>query len=201
MKRVIAAILTIVMMFSLISCKKKEEVKETKKTYPAHTASYAKDVCSGCYNDNGFHAYEYLVEWVKENGTDTDKGPTYHLPVENSFIVYDLEMESLRVCYIMEEENGAKHTLIFALDDYSFMFARDEDIIIGLAEVGQYTDTNNPLHVLSSECTYVTSSDMAELARIEIVIIIESLKEFLEYNDWGITIADLGFTSYESAQP
>ena len=35
-----------------------------------HTHSYSKYVCTGCGAVDKSHAYEYLIEWVKTNGTE-----------------------------------------------------------------------------------------------------------------------------------
>ncbi len=202
MKKAIAFILTIIIAFSLTACAVEEKDKKTEEPKPAHTHPYAQCVCSGCEEEDSYHAYEYLVEWVKENGTHTDIGALYALPVENSVIAYD-ESNDYLYAYLICDSDKFSCALMLALDNYSFKYSINEDSIIGIAGASKYTRNQGDLQIIHSNCVNLTPDECAEFAEVDIAILLESLIEFLKDENLGITVADLGFTSYEneSTQP
>lgn len=197
MKRVLAFILTIVMVFSLTACAAEDAPQKTEKPKPTHTALYAQEVCSGCDEEDSFHAYEYLVKWVKENGTHTNIGFVSVLSIGNSAIIYDDSKEYL-YAYSFSDSDDFSYTLELAMDNYSFQFSVNEDSIIGFASASTFTRTQGNLQIIHSDCVDLTSDECAEFAEVDIAILLEGLVIFLENENLGITVADLGFTSYES---
>ena len=203
MKRVVVFILTIIMAFSLTACCafiKPEKTTETIK--PAHTNSYAQKVCSGCDEEDSTHAYEYLVMWLKENGTQTGGEfacslATTEDSLDNLAIVYDTSKDYVYICSLAKI-NESTHSLLISLENYSFMFSVDENSIVGIVAASKYTKYEGELHVLQSECVNLQSDECIALAKIETSILLDGLSEFLEHKNLGITLADLGFDSYES---
>lgn len=200
MKKVIAFILTIIIAFSLTACAVEEKDKKTEEPKPAHTHPYAQYVCSGCEEEDGYHAYEYLVEWVKENGTQIDGNFACSLAVtddslSNLAVVYDSSEDFVCICSTAEL-NESTHSLMIALDNYSFGFSVEEDSIVGIVAASKYTKYEGELHVLQSECVNVALDECVALAKIEVSILLDGLREFLSDKNWGITLADLGFAAY-----
>lgn len=166
-------------------------------TNPTHT--YSKYVCSKCGAVDKAHAYEYLIEWVKKNGIADGShvnfdyyinGDEYH----RIGLTYDATNKYL---YISDgtHKQGKLISSMLSLDRYSCMLTFEETEVYGYIEASEFTK-NSPIINAQYKGNSADKWDFIELTRLTTCMMIEWLGWCLDTYNVGITIADLGFTSY-----
>lgn len=164
--------------------------------------SYSKYVCSNCGVVDKAHAYEYLIEWVKNKGTKKDGQIDYIFEDNNNsydryILTYSVTENCLLVQHGYEETLYGYHlfTAIF-LDNFSYGFSFGSDTIFGSINPETYT-VNSALSYTSSECTVLSPEKCLSGAKSAINLLLAYLNEFLINENLSITISDLGFKSFE----
>ena len=160
MKRIIAFMLAIAMAISLTGCCAFiEPEKIIERIKPVHTHDFSNYVCSECGTVDTSHAYEYLIEWTKENG-DYEDGTYRYVFVEDRYkmgIMYSLEIEALSVWFL---DNNREEDVYYAfyLDDYFYGLLYGEDEVFGVIPAETYT-RDTTLSYTDANCAVLEPSD------------------------------------------
>lgn len=144
--------------------------------------------------------YEYLTEWVKYNGENDGNNITYVIQEYDSQIYtisYSPEYDNLLIDFYMNAGSSTESYAMIQLDSYFYGFSFYGDSIYGYIYPSIYSPSLQ-LTYSNASCTTFTPDRMLPLAKTSVDLLIESLKYFLLINELPITIADLGFISYDS---
>ena len=170
----------------------------TKKTTTAHTHSYYKYVCTGCGAVDKTHAYEYLMEWVKVNGTKDGTSIEYVFKGKNnSADCYGLTYSETNDCIYVWHYDGTMTYSAFTaiyLDDYYYSFSFGGDRVSGYIKPTIYTQ-NTALTYIDYDCSVLAPEKYLSAAQSDINVILLYLDGFLAAN-LSINIYDLGFKSF-----
>ncbi len=157
---------------------------------------YQQYVCVTCGEVDKSHAYEYLAEWLKQNGTVFGTGIYYS---ENgadgswSHITYDAQRDYICISGSNQFDTGELYVYV-ALDTFYYAVDYGEDYeLSGYLDVETYT-ASSPI----TFSTYTGPEDekytYIEYARETLAKFIGWFKETLQEQQIGVSIADLGFT-------
>ena len=180
----------------------------TKSATPKHIHKYEDYVCS-CGAVDTANAYEYLKEWLLENGE-----------VDGSFVsIYEQDGNYNNTSYSLNYNASTDYLYVtqgyfnaynedeyvwtkIQLDNYEFILSVAEDdenmyrdFVEGTLNATTFTDTT-PLRVTDYNETDFSYNTMTSEARISVCEILTWFDNFLYENNLGITIADLGFESF-----
>lgn len=167
-----------------------------KAEYINASHKFSKYVCTSCNAIDKSHAYEYLIEYVKQNG-NTYGGNTnidYNSGNVSFQISYSAEYNILSIN--MSELRDS--TFIFCgivLSSYDYRTTFGDYHVTGCLDASSFT-SNSPISYDSYTGPEGLKQDMLELARIMCNEQIDWLSWYLYNHNVGITIYDLGFTSY-----
>ena len=170
-------------------------VKYTRKS---HTHSYNSNYVCSCGAIDKAHAYEYLIEWVKDNGTVDGNYIELTYTSKNNInytLWYSAQHDTLWVDTWNYTDNGYFTATSLCLEDGYYNCCMDELEMWGYIDPETFTD-NTP--ITYEEYTGYTDlrSQMAEYTREGICLVIDWLDWCLDVQNVGITIDDLGFTAY-----
>ena len=160
--------------------------------------SYDQYICLNCGQIDKTHSYEYLIAWVIKNGAVQDSAIECVIDKFSNAkysISYSTQFNNLTVNYI-SETNGNVAFASIHLDSYFYGFSFLDNKILGYLDARNYTKDSS-ISYSSYEGLERDKDSMLNLAKTSVNVLIESLKYFLLSNNIGITVADLGFTSYK----
>ena len=163
-----------------------------------HKHTYSKYVCTGCGEIDKAHAYEYLLEWTKQNGkTDgTNVRYEYFSGGVTYCLSYSAQSDSLYV-YRSEQKNGSFIYCSLYLDDYSYFSAIDDATkLFGFLTPSNFT-SKSPISYVNYTGDSSIKYDVIELSRLSIYDLIDWLDWVLDVESIGISLTDLGFLSWE----
>ena len=184
----------------------------TAKGYTTHTCSSCGDIykdnykdashnyqnykCTSCFIVDKSHAYEYLMTWIKQEGTANGTHISISYPYGNDILALSY---SATYDYLYISSSGYTDDLYafnsLALDNFYY------GVTVGSSEMCGYIDattftSNSPITYTRYTGPEAKKHEMAELARLSIDRLVDWLKWFLDAYNVGITVYDLGFTSY-----
>ena len=163
--------------------------------------SYSKYVCTMCGAVDKSHSYEYLMEWVKANGTkDSNNNITYIYEGKNNSsdqygLTYHTADNYLDVWHYQAVTNEASAYTSLSLDIYYYWFSFYGDKLYGYISASTYNDSST-LTYKGSSCSKYTPQKLLPTAKTSIDVVLSSLKWFLTSNNFPITLSDLGFKAY-----
>lgn len=195
--------------------------KATTTAKSSHTHSYVNYVCTGCGGIDKAHSFEYLSNWLTENGeVQGDHAKVSFNPKANDPSV-DCEIgiqyypesmdsdETIAVVYYEHEYQSDVyfHTMLFLYKDDTECYYISQG---GFYDVEEYHldgsfskakhTTKRPISYSYDTCVlahpYATVNDMVGGVRIDINNTLIGVGELLKQRKVGITLADLGFTSF-----
>ena len=193
--------------------------RTTTTAKPVHQHSYTNYVCTGCGAIDKTHSFEYLSNWLIDNGTVEGNyaciefNPKADNPLVycNASIRYYPESMDADECiafayYEKEYESDIYfQVMLFLYQGFgeSYYIAQgglyeiEEYGVTGYIPIAKYT-TNRPISYESCELAipYETNVDMLDGVRIDINNTLSYAKQLLKDKKVGITLADLGFTSF-----
>lgn len=162
--------------------------------------NYSKYVCSKCGTVDTDHAYEYLMEWVKENGEVDGSYVSFEYydnsgdnPIRYS-LTYSAEFDNITVDVSEYFQDDFFHSSLH-LDDYFYGTSFLDCKVFGYIDAANFT-ANSPIVCKQYEGDESLKWDMVELARLSVNDLLCWLDWCLEAYNIGITIQDLGFYSY-----
>jgi len=165
-------------------------------TNTAH--NYHNYKCSSCGSIDKSHAYEYLAEWIKENGiadashinvSSKSGDSTYSL----SYVV-DNYGDYISVNKFTNSQ-GTNSYISLQLNSYFYGMNLGDYKMTGYISANTFTE-NSPVSYKKYNGPADLSYEMNELARLSLCDILDWLKWLLNTNNVGITIKDLGFNSF-----
>jgi hypothetical protein len=132
---------------------------------PSH--SYSNYACSKCGTVDKSHAYEYLMEWVKTNGTRDGENIEYVFEGKNNAahclgLTYSAKNNYLYVWYYDATSGYSSLTSIF-LNDYYYGFSFGDDRIYGYIKPSTYAK-NTSLTYTSSYCSVLAPEKLLPVA-------------------------------------
>ena len=171
-----------------------------KTTTTAHQHTYSKYVCTGCGEVDKAHAYEYLLEWTKENGETDGIITTWHY-VQGDFdlsFFYETQYDRLLFCVGVYQDDIQLFTSL-ALDTHSYTIVyegTEKYELIGFIPANEFT-SKSPISYTKYNGNESAKDDFIEYSRDTINRVIESLDFVLKNENIGITLSDLGFWAYQ----
>lgn len=167
-----------------------------KDNYTNASHSYSKYKCTSCGAVDKSHAYEYLMIWVKENGT-TNGGYTeiiYEEDEDKYSLAYSAQYNTLSV-YKSGSYSGNFTFTYLNLEESFYRNDFGEITMEGYIKPSTFT-TNTALSYTSYDGSSSVLNSVLELSRYNVCDLVKWLDWCLDTYDIGITIKDLGFTSY-----
>ena len=161
---------------------------------------YSNYKCTKCGEVDKTHAYEYLVEWVKENGVvdgayvNFDYYVTGSDEIRKYSLSYDANADDVSVWHSGFYADEYLGCAVY-LDNYFYGMSFMDCKVLGYIDASKFT-ANSPITYESYEGYDDIKWDMIELTRLYVNDLIDWLDWCLEAYDVGITIQDLGFYSY-----
>lgn len=163
--------------------------------------SYSNYKCSKCGEVDISHSYEYLCDWLLNNGqtyaeyvyienrTSNEYVSIQYYPgygnISLSYFTYDGDYSLLTSVYIYGDSTIA-----------SYISGNDYCRISGYIDISSFTP-KYPLSCTSCDPGYFeTEYNMVENTRTRINYLLNGTRELLDSYDIGIILADLGFKSY-----
>lgn len=171
-----------------------------KDNYVDPSHNYINYKCTKCGNIDKSHAYDYLVVWVKENGT-TNGGYTkfeYRSDSDTYAISYSAQYNYL--CIERGSVSGGANTFTsLALDTY-YYGCNYFDSYSNLEMCGYINPNTFTSNTAMSYTRYTgdpsAQSLMVELSRAGVCDLVSWLDWCLKTYNIGMTIKDLGFAAY-----
>ena len=167
-----------------------------------HIHNYVDFKCTGCGALQDGHLSDYLISYVKKYGTangetisvDTTVGTTFYGLTYNTtgkyffFSLLDSEYDDfLSIKFAAQKET------------YEIAYLQGDNVtgreIYGTIYAPEFTQ-NTPIAVDAYNGPADERPNAAENARICTVLMLDFLKQFFVENNVGITLSDLGFTTY-----
>lgn len=161
---------------------------------------YSNYKCSNCGEIDKTHAYEYLVEWVKENGVvdgayvNFDYYVTGSDEIRKYSLMYDANADDVSVWHSGFYADEYLGCAVY-LDNYFYGMDFIDCRVIGYIDATNFT-ANSPITYSEYTGSESFKWDMIDLTRLYVNDLIDWLDWCLETNNVGITIQDLGFNSY-----
>lgn len=161
--------------------------------------SYSKYVCTMCGTVDKTNAYEYFKEWVKANGTQNGENIDYifegkNNSAKNMGVRYSADLDSVNI-WLFDATSGRNVFFAIYLDDYYYGFTFADDRIYGYINASTYTK-NTTISYNGSQCSVLEPTQYLSTAQSSLNLVLVYFRGFLEDNNLGITLADLGFKSY-----
>ncbi len=169
-----------------------------KDNYTNASHTYTNYKCSTCGTVDKKNTYNYLVLWLKQNGRKVESnyrielnqnGVTYMLGYSTIYDVIDL--------FRYEVLEDVTYSTYITLDTYTYNYDADKNQLFGYI--------NPQIYNYDSTVSYSTydgdlsiKNDVIKCANIDLPDLIDYLDWVLKEYRVGITIADLGFTSWIS---
>lgn len=167
-----------------------------KDNYVNAKHNYQNYKCISCGAIDKEHAYEYLTNWVLENGEPT--GAYTHVRYFSGDVCFSFTY-SANYDYICASLSFYSAGQFFytdiGFDNYNFYTSFDDNEVSGCLNASTFT-SNSPIPY-----SYYTGDDnekydMIDLSRTSVCDILDWAKWYLVEYNVGITLADLGFTAY-----
>lgn len=162
---------------------------------PSH--SYSQYVCTKCKAVDKSHAYEYLVEWVKKNGEPDGAYMCINIWLPNGemgSVNYSANGDYVYISLSYYDNEDFCNFMIH-LDDGAYRAYKEDYYVGGYLPMSTYT-SSSALPYKEYVGPDKLELDMAEYARDGISKLVKWFDGYLDSINIGITIADLGFTSY-----
>ena len=163
-------------------------------TNPSH--NYTNYKCTKCGAIDKSHSYEYLMAWVKENGTTSGNYTKFEYKTgsDTYALSYSAQYDSLSIQRSGSYEGTFTLTALY-LDTFYYGNGFGDLEMCGYITPGTFTN-NTAISYTKFNGDSGTRPTMAELSRLNICDLIEWLEWCLNTYGVGITIEDLGFISY-----
>jgi hypothetical protein len=163
-------------------------------TNPSH--NYSNYKCTKCGTIDKSHAYEYLIAWVKQNGTTNGSYTQFKYQAGSTTyaLSYSAQYDSLSITR-SEPYNGVFVYASVSLDSFFYGCTLGDREMCGYITPNTFT-SNSAISYTTYKGDAASRNDMVELSRLSINSLIEWLDWCLNAYDVGITIKDLGFISY-----
>ena len=165
---------------------------------PSH--SYTKYKCTKCGAVDKSHTYEYLVEWVKTNGTKNGENIEYiyegkNNPNDRYGLTYFSKDNYLAAWHFSEVISGVYSHITIDLNSGFYAYYFYDDKLYGTINKTQYSNSTT-LTYFKSECNRYTPAQLLPTAKSSIDVVLNSLEVFLLQKHPSITLYDLGFKSF-----
>ena len=170
-------------------------------TNPSH--NYSNYKCTRCGTIDKSHAYDYLMAWVIEHGTTNGTYTKFnYISGSNTYAIsYSSQYNNLSVDKYSVQSGGGKYITSLQLDSNFYGCTVFWDIDDTETEMCGYI--NPSIFTSNTAISYTVyngdpslKSSMAELSRASVCELIAWLEWCLVTNNVGVTIKDLGFTSF-----
>lgn len=167
-----------------------------------HSHNYVDFQCTGCGAVQDGHLSDYLISYVKKNGTAN--GETISIDVTADTTLYGLTYNTTGKYFffsLLDSEYDDFLSIKFTdqKDTYEIAYLQGDEAtgreIYGTIYAPEFTK-NTPIAVDDYYGPDDERPNAAENARICTVLMLDFLKQFLVENNVGITLSDLGFTTY-----
>ena len=155
-------------------------------------------VCTECGYEESYNAYDYLVEWVQENGAQNGDNIEYIYEGDSSDcygLTYHTDGDYLDVWHFTYVSSGVSAYTSISLDNYYYWFSFYGDKVYGYLNPAIYCD-DITLTYTGSKCSTYTIKQLLPLAKTSVDVVLESLRYFLLSEDLPVDLSDLGFESY-----
>lgn len=191
-KKVTAATCT-VQGYTTYSCSCGHTYKDNY-TNPSH--SYTKYKCTKCGAVDKSHAYEYLIDWVLENGKTSGSTISYRYNSDMTFdISYNTQSDYLYICQYGYVDGNFFYASI-NLDSWFFgVTLKNVAEVTGYLNHERFTNTY-PLSYQKYDGPANSKQDFVEVSRIALVELIDWFEWTLNNKKVGITLKDVGFDNY-----
>ena len=170
-------------------------------TNPSH--SYSQYVCTECGRLDKKHAYEWLIELVKEEGEAFSTSISFDIFGDRSyFLAYDASGDYLYIYSAETTDNGEFCYSSLNLKSFFYGWSCGDRGTANFREVTGFLDAknftdNSPLTDVHYTGATSVKHISVETARLSMVCFIEALKCIADQTEGlEMTIADLGFTAY-----
>lgn len=164
--------------------------------YVAAAHNYKNYLCTSCGQIDKSHAYDYLISYVKENGTTYGSYTTIEYAANGGTykLSYSASYGNLSVQRIYSTNNTFGMNAIY-LDSYFYGTTLGDYEIAGYLTPSTFT-ANSAITYTKYAGPVNLCQDVLELARVSCCDLLDWLTWYLSTYNVGITIADLGFTAY-----
>ncbi len=195
MKKIIATVLMIILIFSFAACGKNAE--DAGLDDSSHTHNYVEYKCTECGLVEAAHSYDYLARFVKENGTAD--GTEIFIQYEEDETLkcelrYSVEQEFLCAIFTKSGEDGLTHNVELRLDTYQYtstywqleMKGTLDAETFGRDSTLPYDDYIGPESI---------KGEMVDVTKSALLVLINKLEMYLWLNFQmiGTFVEDLGF--------
>ena len=167
-----------------------------KYNYVEKKHNYENYVCTLCGAIDKSQAYEYLIEWVKANGSQ--KGTHITMTEETDDYKYDLvyATDYKFIFTSMYNSSGESTSLtVVYLDDFyyisTYKYKTESAKMEGYFDPAIYRIGDELPHSVF-EASIISEESMADLSNTAVATSLVWLREFLKKNNVGITLNDLG---------
>ncbi len=167
-----------------------------------HSHNYVDFKCAGCGALQDGHLSDYLISYVKKNGTAN--GETVSVDVTVGTTLYGLTYNTTGKYFffsLLDSEFDDFLSIKFTTkkDTYEIAYLQGDEAtgreIYGTIFAPEFTK-NTPIAVDLYNGPDNERPNAAENARICTVLMLDFLKQFFADNNVGITLSDLGFVAY-----
>ncbi len=177
-----------------------------KGDYENGDHQYKDYVCTVCGAIDKENAYEYLKVWLKKNGEASGQTiglidySTDNLTYETRELAYHVDLGEAWM-FIGMYTQGLSYTFFLYPSSCKYAMYKDGELRQeGTLPANDFTD-KFPLPyskiVVDNTEDYSERAEINDTAQLLACIAIEEMARLLKENNVGITIADLGFTSYK----
>lgn len=175
-------------------------------TNPEHNYSQYY-ICTKCGIHDKEHTYEFLVEYVKRQGTSyatrTDL-EIYNSDDASYYLSYDAEKKHLYINKSTQFDGGNFFYSSLNLESYFYgiSFYASTNLAEPFEEVTGFIDAKNytlgaPLENVNYSGPSDGKENVIEIARVQVAAFAEVLSDFANQSgDMQLTMADMGFLSY-----
>ena len=167
-------------------------------TTTAHNHTYSEYVCTGCGEIDKSHAYDWLIELVKREGTAYSIAIDFDIFGDESlFLSYYPSDDYLVILSRHLDEDGEFNFASLDLKTfyYGVSYKEKSRVATGFLDAENFTE-NSPL----TDVRYTGPSDgkysYIEYTRSTLVLFVTALEAIADQTP-GMTIDDLGFSSWE----
>lgn len=173
----------------------------TAQTKTTGKHKYSEYKCSVCGKLQSGHQADYLRNWVEKNGTVNGEAVLYHYYSFKFGILTFAMTDDKLVIGLSNSDDDISLTTIMTVDPksdgkYDCYFSFEQFDIYFLVNPNGFTK-NTPITVTASDFPSEVKNDAAELARQSFCQLLDAANAEFKTLNIGMTIADLGFTSYK----
>ena len=169
-----------------------------KSNYKPAAHNYINYVCSKCNEIDKANAYSILQNWLLTYGEVDGSYLSYRLS-DTTDLNYSANSDYIYISCGFFNSNGDFEFTAVYLDEFRFFSNVGDDIMLDFIEgtINPKSFTNRtPLTVYRYNETYYDNLSITRNSRERICYMLAELKEFLEEESIGITLADLGFEKF-----